>query len=125
MLKFLRKTVPILLAMSLLLIACSGPNNSEIETAVKKALEGSVPVRLVGNLMGGRKATVTEVRVIEVGSAQGEGTNRYWPVKVYASGSCDIPLLGRSPFQGETVFNVYKNSFDKWKANHPGPFSDF
>jgi hypothetical protein len=59
---------------------------------------------------------VEEVRVIKVGSAQGEGSYKFWPVKVYAKGTCTLLFGDRRRFEGEAEYHISKDPYGKWIA---------
>lgn len=90
-----------ILPLLFLFIACSGPNNTEVEEAITKSIEKGISLK--------------EFKVIEIGAVQGEGTKQYWPVKVYFSGKWKG---GRQKsIKKETVYNVSMDGFGVWNAN--------
>lgn len=96
----------------------SGPSNTEAEDAIKRSLESQVPPQLGY----GNEASVEEIKIIEIGVVQGEGTTQqYWPVKVYASGTRMIGTLTskakRKSFKGEVVYKLSIDGFGVWRAN--------
>lgn len=132
------KIIPLLqiVLLLLLLIGCggsSGPNNSEVEMAIKKSLEGG---ELPSQLQGGfspyspRSISVEKINIIDIGSILDEGTKQYWPVKVDVSGKYTISELSVSPgrkervksFNGITVYNLSEDGFGGWKATHDKDF---
>ena len=107
--------------LTFILTACSSsPSNSEIEAAVKQSLEKRVPVSLAKHLTGGEDAIVEEVKVIKVGQAQGKGSHKYWPVIIYARGTCVKMFGGRQPFEGQAEYYIRKNAYGEWVAQQKG-----
>jgi hypothetical protein len=94
-----------LFLLSLLLILFIGcgdnaPNNTEAETAIKESISKGI--------------TLKEFKIIKIGNVQGEGTEQYWPVKVFFSGNWKG---GRQKsIEKETVYNVSKDGFGVWNA---------
>lgn len=115
------KILPLLIVMlSIIMSGCSRPSDRVIEQAVRESLKRGVPVSLARYLTGGENATVEEVRVIKVGSVQGKGSYKYWPVKVYAKGTCSVMFGGRRRFKGEAEFHIRKDPYGKWVASSSG-----
>ena len=106
--------------LCLCLSCTSGPSEKDIVAAVSRSLQQRVPVSMARHLTGGQNATVAEVKVLAVGKAQGEGDSRYWPVKVFASGTCVKMFGGREPFQGEAEFLIRENAYGEWVASPKG-----
>ncbi len=108
------------LPLLLLCIACSGsgsPSNSDAEKAIKEALKEDVPSQLSGSFIPSRGAvSVKEIKIIEIGDVQGEGSQQYWSVKVFASGRCKLGNKQEKSFKGETVYILFKDGFGGWKA---------
>ena len=101
--------------------ACgTGPSHDEIKLAVQKSLEKRVPISLAKHLTGGEDAVVLEVKVIKIGRAQGSGENKYWPVIIYARGTCVKMFGGRQPFEGQAEYYVRKNAYGEWVAEPKG-----
>ncbi|MBU0579916.1 MAG: hypothetical protein KKA19_01965 [Candidatus Margulisbacteria bacterium] len=104
-----------------ILLSCSSaPSDSEIKSAVKKSLEERVPVSLARHLTGGQDAIVEEVRIIEVGKKQGEGSYKYWPVKIYAKGTCLKMFGGRERFEGQAEYRIFEDEYGNLKARPKG-----
>lgn len=103
-----------------LFISCSKPSNDDIIMAVKASLQQKVPVSLAKHLTGGQNATVEEIRVIEIGKLQERGSKDYWPVRIYAKGSCTKMFGGREPFEGEVEYIITKDDYGVLKANPKG-----
>lgn len=113
--------VSLLLLLPFLFISCSsGPSEREIQKAVIISLQHKVPAALAQHLTGGKNAKVKEVKVIEIGNVQGEGTNQYWPVKIYAKGTCKVMFGGRKSFEGETEYYIKIDAYGNWIASHKG-----
>ncbi|MGB2698328.1 MAG: hypothetical protein WBD28_10785 [Candidatus Zixiibacteriota bacterium] len=111
----------ILCLLILLLTGCtSGPSKKEIEGAVRESLQQKVPSLLSGYYTGGEDVIIEGLWVVKIGKAQGQGSDKYWPVKVYAKGSCKVLFGGRRPFAGETEYNVRKDPYGKWVAEPAG-----
>lgn len=107
--------------ISLFLTGCERPSEKDIEQAVHVSLKRAVPTKLTKKLMQGENASVEEVRVIKIGSAQRDGSLKYWPVKVYAKGTCDIIFFDtRQRFEGEAEFFIYKDPYGNWVATPGG-----
>lgn len=102
------------------LISCSKPSNDDIVRAVKVSLQQRVPVSLAKHLTGGQNAVVEEIRVIEIGKAQERGSKDYWPVRIYAKGTCTKMFGGRESFEGETEYIITKNDFEELIASPKG-----
>ncbi len=111
---------PVMVLSCLLLAGCGKPSKKDAEAAVRQSLERWVPVTLAGWLSGGEHATVEEVRVIQIGKAQGSGANRRWPVKIYAQGTCAVMFGGRKAFAGETEYLLSRDTEGKWVADPAG-----
>lgn len=120
----MKASSPILISftilLSILVFACGKPSRNDIEIAVTESLKKQVPVSLARHLTGGQNATVEEVRVIQIGKAQGEGDRKYWPVKIYARGTCTKMFGSREPFEGETEYFMRKDPYGKWTAQPSG-----
>ena len=111
-----------LILLTLISISCSrGPSERDIKKAVILSLQQKVPTSLARHLTGGNNAIIEEVKVIQIGNTQGEGTNTYWPVKIYAKGSCDVMFGGRKVFEGEAEYLLKLDAYDNWQA-HPKGF---
>lgn len=117
-----KKIIPIcFMIITLLNISCSsGPSEGDIKEAVITSLQNHVPPSLARYLTGGNNAIIDKVKVIQIGSAQGEGTHTYWPVKIYAKGSCDLMFGGRKDFAGETEYILRLDAYDNWQASPKG-----
>lgn len=101
----------------LILISCDGPNDVDIREAVTISLKKKVPISLARHLTGGQKATIDELKIIQIGKAQGEGSSKYWFVKIYVKGTCNVMFGGRKRFEGETEYRIRKDSYDNWVAS--------
>lgn len=115
----------ILLLASLLNISCgAGPSETQIESAIKVSLEGFIPVKLANSMGGGRYGKVDDLQILDIGKVQQNGEREYWPVKIYAEGSCSVPFKNRTPFKGETTYKVYQDDFGEWRADHTGGWNN-
>lgn len=118
------KVIQILLLSMLLFlfIGCGSsgsPSDSDAEKAIKEALIEDVPSQLSNSFIPSRGAvSVKEIKIIEIGDVQGEGTQQYWSVKVFATGTCKLGNKQEKSFKGETVYLLYKDGFGAWKAKH-------
>jgi len=94
------------------------PSDQEIENAIKDVLKKRVPGPWVGNLMGGRNANLSNVRVLEIGNYN--LTRKYWPMRIQCVGTCQLT----DPFnQGKTIkfdqvgdFLLFQDDYGQWKA---------
>jgi hypothetical protein len=102
------------------IVGCGGPSKQQIEQAVRESLEQRVPASLSRTLAGGESPIIERVAVVQIGKAQDQGSNKYWPVKIYAKGSCTVLFGGRRGFEGETEYNVSKDPYGKWVATISG-----
>ena len=115
------KFIFFLLLLSIFTISCNNsPSEREIQKAIIISLQKKVPSTLAKHLTGGDNAEIYEVKVIQIGNAQGEGTNKYWPVKIYAKGTCNVMFGGRKNFEGQTEYFIKLDAYDNWVANHKG-----
>ena len=105
-----------ILSIMFMLLSCGGPPKSEIKWAIRQSLKERVPVALAHHLTGGSDAHIEELKIIQVGSKQNSGSNEYWPVKIYAKGTCIKMFGGRRSFEGETEYYVVKDPYGKWVA---------
>lgn len=97
-----------------------GPSNKDIKQAIRRSLEQKVPASLANYLTGGENAKVKEIRVIKVGRVQGEGSNKYWPVKIHAKGTCTVMFGGRQGFEGKTEYIIKMDPYGEWVARPSG-----
>ena len=114
----------LLVGIMLTTIGCAGPSHGEIEAAVRNSLRAQVPGSLIGSLVPGSNPSIESVTVIQVGSAQGEGSSKWWPVKVRVKGTAQqmfSDTLGRGPtqFDKEAEFLLKKDPYGKWVAQAP------
>ncbi len=79
-----------------------------------------MPVKLARHLTGGQSATVSEVKVLQIGEPQGKDKQRYWPVMILASGTCEKMFGGRESFSGQMEYFVYKDHYGNWQARPNG-----
>jgi hypothetical protein len=110
----------ILFAVIIFTISCSTPSNDEINNAVKLSLQKSVPVSLAKHLTGGQNAIIDEIKVLEIGKVIERGSKNYWPVKIYARGTCTKMFGGRQHFEGETEYYITKNDYGELIATPKG-----
>ncbi len=101
-------------------ISCSKPSDDDIIMAVKSSLQQRVPVSLAKHLTGGQNAVVEEIRVIDIGKVQERGSKDYWPVRIYAKGTCTKMFGGRELFEGEAEYIITKDDYGVLKANPKG-----
>jgi len=112
----MKKIILPMLLIIIFLVACGGPPKSEIKRAVRQSLKERVPVALAHYLTGGSDAHIEVLKIIQVGSKQNSGSNEYWPVKIYAKGTCIKMFGGRRSFEGETEYYVMEDPYGKWVA---------
>lgn len=118
--KYLFAIICSFLLISILISCSSTPSDSAIENAVRSSLEERVPISLAKHLTGGQDAIVEEVRVIEIGNQQGEGSYKYWPVRIYAKGTCIKMFGGRERFEGQAEYRIFEDEYGKLKASAKG-----
>jgi len=98
------------------------PNDKQIILAIARCLQSEIPVSWVGNLLGGRNARVSTVRVQKIGIYNER--YGYWPMKIRVAGTCAL----NDPFnQGKTVrfdrvsdFLLYRDDYGEWQARLRG-----
>lgn len=125
--KKLRRNTLFMVAISiffmLFLVGCTPkPSNSQIEEAVKITLKNSIPVSWVGNLLGGRNASLKVIEVVEFGKFNKK--EEYWPVRIRVVGSANL----KDPFnQGKVEhfdriaeFKFSQDDYGNWKASLSG-----
>jgi len=96
----------------------SKPTSKEVEMAINDLLKNEVPVKWVGNLMGGEKAVLSAMQIVDIGTFNEK--KDYWPMKIHCMGTCKL----RNPInQGKSVtfdkvgdFKIYQNDYGKWIA---------
>jgi len=107
------------------LLGCSytpKPTDKHIRQAIARCLQSEIPVSWVGNLLGGKKAKVSTVRVQKIGIYNKK--HGYWPMKIRVAGTCVL----NDPFnQGKTVkfdrvgdFLLYRDDYGEWQARLRG-----
>lgn len=98
------------------------PNESQMASAVERALGQEIPVSWVGNLMGGRGAKLSTVEVVRIGIYNDR--QRYWPMQIHVIGRC----LLNDPFNQNKVvsfdkvgdFAFYRDDYGTWQASMQG-----
>jgi len=98
----------------------SDPTDEQVKTAVHKALSKKVPGSLVRYATGGEKAQISELRINAKGKPQIERNTTYWPVKMFAKGTCVVLFGDKKSFEGEIEYFVYQDPYGEWKAEFRG-----
>ena len=98
----------------------SDPTDEQVKTAVHKALSKKVPGSLVRYATGGKNAQISELRISAKGKPQVERNETYWPVKIFAKGTCVVLFGDKKSFEGEIEYFVYQDPYGEWKAEYRG-----
>ena len=110
--------------LSVLILGCSRPPKKQIEQLIKESLQKDMPYTLwpneaIGN--GGAKfLTLNKFSIITIGKPQQApsftiGNKQYWPVRIFAEGTCVIPQAKKSTvYTGEAEYNIFKDAYGKW-----------
>jgi hypothetical protein len=98
----------------------SNPTDEQIKTAVHKALTRKVPGPLVRYATGGEKAQISDLRINAKGKPQVERNVTYWPVKMFAKGTCVVLFGDKKSFEGEIEYFVFQDPYGEWKAEYRG-----
>jgi len=106
----------ILIALSLLVTACSRPPSDDtIKSAIAELLKEEVPPSWVNSSRGGKNAQIEVFDIQEIGKFNSNA--RYWPVRARVKGSSQLRWYDTyTVFDKVGEFQLYQDDYENWKA---------